>query len=1755
MGAQKPSRRALRHLATVAGVLLGVCALGISAVAARSLFIAHPVPARVIASHRRGPREAHVRLVALRPGIQRHSHVVHRARVLEHRHRLAPHVRYARHPRSLLSVPYLPKGPKSQLAPGRGNTLRVKRGPSSARFHHTGPRALATPATCAVPGAPGTPAATGGANQATVTWTAASANGSTITGYVVTAMSGSAVQGSIGAPASATSATLTGLASGSDTFTIYAVSNCGNGAAATASATSITGSASTYVSTVLGLNPSAYFRLGEPSGTSVAADSSSHAALGAYNTDTNIQLGQPGALPSDPTTSIKDNDANWVASVSSDPALPVGNQPRTIQAWVKPQDGTCRWVLGYGQNNSNTSYNLGECADSVAVSAYNDDLYFPTHEPINDGAWHMITVTYNGSTVTAYLDGSSLGTRTFANPISTSGGGLALGSWDNRCCNAWTYGGLQDEAVYPTALTSAQVTSLFNASGHGVPTKPAGVSATSPSNNTATVNWAASTAPTGDTLQGYVVTALKGTTVIEMTGEPAGATSATFTGIKAASGYTFSVAARDPYGNSPAATSNSVTVAGAASTYLGTVAADKPSVLWRLDEPSGSLFAADSSGKGILGQYAGSCLTQGVAGPLANDPATAVNDSSACNAIASESYSANLPSGNAARTLQAWIKPNDGYCRYFMGYGGTYTDGMFGVGSCYNAIIVSLYGDDHSFYSSRNIDDGSWHLVTVTSSYASATGNTVTVYLDGQKLGAVVTGTPNTQSGAGFEVGGTPASCCYYGSVADAAVYPKALSVKQVTGLLAAAGDAIPTAPTGVSATGGVNRATVSWTSSSAPGTTVSGYVVTEVNSAGKKQQSIAVSGSSTSATIDSLPAAGGYKFSVVAYDTYGSSAAGTSASTTVTGSSTTYAGETLALKPALYYRLGESGTNIAADSSGNGILGQYDANGVTQGLSGALNDGSDLGASQTSSFLVQAGGSASIPSSDGSRTVEAWIKPNDGYCNREVLGFGATATDQGFMLGECANYVTVDAYNDLRWFPTPHAINDGAWHFLAATYSDTNGVSQVTAYLDGQSLGAESFAGTLSTPSNSTLWIGGGANDCCTAAYGGIDEAAVFPTALTAANIATQFTDSGNAVPAAATGISTSGGANQATVNWTAPSSADALTGYVVTAYSGSTPKGSVGAPAGATTATISGLASGSYTLKVVAEDAYGAGPAAASSATTVTGASTTYASTVLADGPVFDGRLSEPSGTLYAADSSPNGLLADYNPSHVTYGVTGAIPGDPATAVTDDGGNAVAYDTFASDAALPAANAPRTVVAWIKPADANCRYVLGWGGNGTDQGFGVYTCPNQVVVNGTNDIVTFNTAAPLNDGSWHQIAVTFDGTNITAYVDGNSLGTEQFAGTNDTIASSGLYIGAGEGNAGNYWYGSLDDVAVFPTAFSAAQVGALFTASGYSVPTAPGNVQATAGANQATVSWNASTANNTSVTGYIVTAMVGGTTAANAVATGGATSSVTLHGLTGGQSYTFQVQALDPYGVGLAGTSGSVSPSGSATTFAGAVLADGPVAYYRLGEGTGSLVADSSGNNQYGHYNASTTTLGATGALGAPNADPSTSITETNGGGYDAVVDSGATNPLPTGNAARSISMWIKPSDSACRLITGYGLENSYQAFGIGEACSGANSIFFNGWGDDLQFTTSTNLHDGNWHFIVVTYDGASHVTVYVDGAIAGTAQTLSQPLNTPPGTQLYIGAGEQNYSSWYGGLQDVAVYPTALSASQISTLYGDR
>ena len=180
-------------------------------------------------------------------------------------------------------------------------------------------------------------------------------------------------------------------------------------------------------------------------------------------------------------------------------------------------------------------------------------------------------------------------------------------------------------------------------------------------------------------------------------------------------------------------------------------------------------------------------------------------------------------------------------------------------------------------------------------------------------------------------------------------------------------------------------------------------------------------------------------------------------------------------------------------------------------------------------------------------------------------------------------------------------------------------------------------------------------------------------------------------------------------------------------------------------------------------------------------------------------------------------------------------------------------------------------------------------------------------------------------------------------------------------------------------------------------------------------------------------------------------------------------------------------------------------------AILADSPSFYYRFGEKSGTVAADSSGNSRDATYSASGVTLGAAGAI-AGDADTAITFDATNG-----IVQQKPGTGLPLGNSSRSVECWFNTTYSGNMTIAAWGTRTAgaNQFFGVRIAAgtqSGVVVDFGNGnWG--LPTTpSSTNLADGKWHHLVVTYDGSSGgmIAADIDGQLFGS-RTISSSLST--------------------------------------------
>ena len=240
------------------------------------------------------------------------------------------------------------------------------------------------------------------------------------------------------------------------------------------------------------------------------------------------------------------------------------------------------------------------------------------------------------------------------------------------------------------------------------------------------------------------------------------------------------------------------------------------------------------------------------------------------------------------------------------------------------------------------------------------------------------------------------------------------------------------------------------------------------------------------------------------------------------------------------------------------------------------------------------------------------------------------------------------------------------------------------------------------------------------------------------------------------------------------------------------------------------------------------------------------------------------------------------------------------------------------------------------------------------------------------------------------------------------------------------------------------------------------------------------------------------------------------------------------------------------------------------GTVLADGPLAYYRLNE-LGPWVPDIATNS--GSLGAAGNAVSFPGAghgvSGAIVGDPDTAMfysaidSDSQDGGVPTVIPfNAALNPagsftveawlLPTvnGNAGNAQSPLYNrdPNDGSPNRV-GW---DFFQR----DSSVGWNFRMFNGIGHDKVFDITGGPYTvGEWCHLVAVYDATvPSATLYLNGEVAVSSSTpIEGSFNPNPSFPMSIGGysdGSQN--PFIGDIDEVAIYASALSSGQVRTHY---
>ena len=146
-----------------------------------------------------------------------------------------------------------------------------------------------------------------------------------------------------------------------------------------------------------------------------------------------------------------------------------GNNPRSISFMIQTTTSSCSNILTTGNNVNYQVFGIGfSCGNGVAniiqVYSINADYHPTSGKEINDGVWHSVSIIYDGTTLSIYVDGildntatswNTWSTSTIASTLNTVGNsGNYLGVWVDGISDLWV-GQLQNVLFYDYVLAFA----------------------------------------------------------------------------------------------------------------------------------------------------------------------------------------------------------------------------------------------------------------------------------------------------------------------------------------------------------------------------------------------------------------------------------------------------------------------------------------------------------------------------------------------------------------------------------------------------------------------------------------------------------------------------------------------------------------------------------------------------------------------------------------------------------------------------------------------------------------------------------------------------------------------------------------------------------------------------------------------------------------------------------------------------------------------------------------------------------------------------------------------------------------------------------------------------------------------------------------------------------------------------------------------------------------------------------------------------
>jgi fibronectin type 3 domain-containing protein len=560
--------------------------------------------------------------------------------------------------------------------------------------------------------------------------------------------------------------------------------------------------------------------------------------------------------------------------------------------------------------------------------------------------------------------------------------------------------------------------------------------------------------------------------------------------------YTYRVTSVDSYNQESAPSSSSSAAPGPCApgyAYGQSIASTQGLVgYWPLNDSS--LASACDVTYSSPGAYQGT-VTLGNPGPIAGDPDTSASFDGSTGYMSAPHTSA-LDVGDTF-TIEAWVK---------RGAVGTQSNQV--IASQQNlAWVLELNSSDQLVLRQSTVadlaaststltDTGGWHFVAATKN-----GPSVHLYIDGQDVTGPVANQTMQSNAQPLAIGESANSAYFSGAIAQVALFNTALTASQISSeyQLGGSPSSTPQPPTGLSAAATSGRVELSWT---APSGGAASYRIYRQSADGSWPQFpvATVAGSGTTYVDTGLNNGTAYTYRVTTVNSTGAESSPSSTATAtpqVCGAGSAFSAAVAGTSGLVgYWRLGDSGAT-ACDVTGHST-GSYQGD-ATVGLPSPF-----VGDPSTGAALDGTTGSVSIvhtPFLDvGDKfTIQAWVR----RAMTGTAGYQTIASQQSgswaLQFNASDQLVLSGASGGVVASSTGALTDTNGWHFVAAT---KNG-SGVHLFIDGQDI-----TGPVSSLAmqNNTQPLVIGQNAGGSYFSGAIAEVALFNTALSAGQIASEY-------------------------------------------------------------------------------------------------------------------------------------------------------------------------------------------------------------------------------------------------------------------------------------------------------------------------------------------------------------------------------------------------------------------------------------------------------------------------------------------------------------------------------------------------------------------------------------------------------------------------------------------------------------------------